>query len=71
MKKLSARLAQLVEQRIYTAKVGSSSLSSRTKIKYFKLLLAVFYFCKPEARKGCQLVYDQRGISQRQPVLKL
>ncbi len=25
-----ARLAQLVEQRIYTAKVGSSSLSSRT-----------------------------------------
>lgn len=26
----TARLAQLVEQRIYTAKVGSSSLSSRT-----------------------------------------
>lgn len=26
----SARLAQLVEQRIYTAKVGSSNLSSRT-----------------------------------------
>lgn len=26
----TARLAQLVEQRIYTAKVGSSNLSSRT-----------------------------------------
>ena len=34
------------------------------KNKYFKLLLEVFIFCKPEARKGYLLVYDQREINK-------
>jgi hypothetical protein len=43
-KKHYARLAQLVEQRIYTAKVGSSSLSSRThtqtkKVSFLRMVL--------------------------------
>ncbi len=43
-----ARLAQLVEQFVYTEKVGSSSLSSRTKVIYRQPRAGGILLFKPE-----------------------
>lgn len=69
------RLAQLVEQDVYTIKVGGSSPSSPTtqeaESEYLELSAFMFYEVRRDEKGLPDILRGEAEVKYRQPVLKL